>query len=1129
MKFASAIATALLIAVDKVEGCTVHIFINIVKTIVAMVIKRLHKMHIDVNVTKSVTSKDAGNVVVIPLSPYFTKKMDAISTWLDCNAETLQHYNPTNYGLDGDAMKAAATHYYGLDDDYGLDDVVLLYFGLGCDAAAAATYCKCPLLLLIMLGCDTAAAAIGTAVAATHLILGSDIALGISCNPFGNTVADSDTAAVKLRELQPIQFGWKKYFGITNHKDHPSRDMHCQHFPVPGVAHRNTLLKYSKSIFKILSNSQCLNGYNFEAKTLIKLSDAVFYLALQMLQSHPEALILCDDDDDDKMAASLQRTFTARDLPRPPSHSEGLVSINLGERREYSLNTEYAQVEVIDLVNDGSGLGFGIIGGRSTGVVVKTILPGGVADRDGRLQSGDHILQIGNVNLRGMGSDQVAAVLRQSGSYVRLIVARPIDVNDHCRDVRSAPIIETRVLNDPDDLERQLSILQNTFPLSAEAIAAAAHRSDEDQERVTIGPSSGETNGHYSMYTNGDPEPIPTVEDTMVGSGMVDSVEGGVSGLQLSAEDLLQGRTFTEEELAAVGDLPEMETIELELHKDHQGLGITIAGYVCEREYTQQEMDIFANLMTSEGVGSVRMVSQLHIQVDGTSLSGLSNHAAVDVLRATGAVVHLRLARYLRGPKYEQLQQAIANSELKTTPTTPNPPRAPLNDGAASSEALRSALDELEDADTPNSGGAEPTVVEAINPGLSSITTIIADVPTLPAEPDYNSPPLTQPPPPPFSIPYATTNVPHDLSASSPDANDAARLEDIELMIDNDYQGGIRPSVENAICRKWSRIVGPEFDIVVAQLSKFEEGGGLGISLEGTVDVEGGREVRPHHYIRSILPDGPVGKNSKLQSADELLEVNGQKLLGLNHVEVVGILKDLPRDVRLVCGRRAPGAPPPLHPPHAANPQSFAARNILGGSLQSLVPGSERLVKAKSDGSLASSTNNANCESPWGGASDSSFNRIKSRSLEPLTGLAMWSSQPQIIELNKGDRGLGFSILDYQDPLNPQETVIVIRSLVPGGVAEKDGRLIPGDRLVAVNGTCLENATLDQAVAALKGAPKGPVSIAVAKPISVLESTGQQQVSSNNHDDDVPGENQEYNENLLSPGGSSPLVKSESF
>lgn len=39
------------------------------------------------------------------------------------------------------------------------------------------------------------------------------------------------------------------------------------------------------------------------------------------------------------------------------------------------------EVEVIDLLNDGTGLGFGIIGGKSTGVVVKTILPGGVADK----------------------------------------------------------------------------------------------------------------------------------------------------------------------------------------------------------------------------------------------------------------------------------------------------------------------------------------------------------------------------------------------------------------------------------------------------------------------------------------------------------------------------------------------------------------------------------------------------------------------------------------------------------------------------------------------------------------------------------------------------------------------------
>ena len=67
----------------------------------------------------------------------------------------------------------------------------------------------------------------------------------------------------------------------------------------------------------------------------------------------------------------------------------------------------------------------------------------------------------------------------------------------------------------------------------------------------------------------------------------------------------------------------------------------------------------------------------------------------------------------------------------------------------------------------------------------------------------------------------------------------------------------------------------------VAQLSKFREGGGLGISLEGTVDVENGVEVRPHHYIRSILHDGPVGVNGRLKSSDELLEVGQMFLLHL--------------------------------------------------------------------------------------------------------------------------------------------------------------------------------------------------------------------------------------------------------
>ncbi|XP_073400731.1 inaD-like protein isoform X4 [Dendrobates tinctorius] len=84
----------------------------------------------------------------------------------------------------------------------------------------------------------------------------------------------------------------------------------------------------------------------------------------------------------------------------------------------------WGHVEEIELINDGSGLGFGIVGGKAVGVIVRTILPGGVADRDGRLKTGDHILQIGGTNVQGMASDQVAQVLKNCGNSVCMVVAR---------------------------------------------------------------------------------------------------------------------------------------------------------------------------------------------------------------------------------------------------------------------------------------------------------------------------------------------------------------------------------------------------------------------------------------------------------------------------------------------------------------------------------------------------------------------------------------------------------------------------------------------------------------------------------------------------------------------------------
>uniref|UniRef100_A0A8C6URP2 Multiple PDZ domain crumbs cell polarity complex component n=1 Tax=Neogobius melanostomus TaxID=47308 RepID=A0A8C6URP2_9GOBI len=454
-------------------------------------------------------------------------------------------------------------------------------------------------------------------------------------------------------------------------------------------------------------------------------------------------------------------------------------------------------VETIELVNDGTGL-----------VIVKTILPGGIADQDGRLRSGDHILRIGETDLYGMGSEQVAQVLRQCGNRVKLVVTRgPVEENPSA----VMPVV------------------------------------------------------------------LPTVSEQQV-------------------------------------QVPNLV------------IGINV--------FFSEPSGIFVKSITKDSAvdqdGRIHVGDQI-IAVDGVNIQGYTNQQAVEVLRHTGQSVHLKLIR--RGFRPEEIPPAVAPS-----------------------------------------------------------VTILAP---------------------------AATAVPPTVGA------------------------GIREFGEELI-RKWLEILGPNNEVVVAQVEKFSESSGLGISLE----VNSG-----HHYIRSVLPEGPVGRCGRLFSGDELLEVNGISLIGESHKEVVRILKELPLCVYMTCCRPAPH---------------------LQTDMDTVIPEPEKQIDL----------NNVL------GAEDTEANAIEvsqDNAAEEAMGasLAMWELEVQNIELEKAEGGLGFSILDYQDPVDPSKTVIVIRSLVPNGVAELDGRLLPGDRLIYVNTTNLENASLEDAVQALKGAKFGKVQIGVSKPLPV--------------------------------------------
>ncbi|KAG3287264.1 multiple PDZ domain crumbs cell polarity complex component, transcript variant X9 [Ictidomys tridecemlineatus] len=557
------------------------------------------------------------------------------------------------------------------------------------------------------------------------------------------------------------------------------------------VAHRDGRLKETDQILAI--NGQALD------------QTITHQQAISILQKAKDAVQLVI------ARGSLPQLVSPR-VSRSPSAASTISA--------HSNPVHWQHVETIELVNDGSGLGFGIIGGKATGVIVKTILPGGVADQHGRLCSGDHILKIGDTDLAGMSSEQVAQVLRQCGNRVKLMIAR-------------GAIEETTA-------PTSLGITLSSSPTSA------------PEMRVDASTQKNE----------------------------------------------------------------ESETFDVELTKNVQGLGITIAGYIGDKKL--EPSGIFVKSITKSSAvehdGRIQIGDQI-IAVDGTNLQGFTNQQAVEVLRHTGQTVRLTLMR--RGTKQEG--ELISREEI------------------------------MKDSD-----------MSLFNASVSKEN----------YEKDEDS----------LSLRRNTSILPIEEEGYQLISAEAQETKDMQQ--------------EATLLTKWQRIMGINYEIVVAHVSKFSENSGLGISLEATVG---------HHFIRSVLPEGPVGHSGKLFSGDELLEVNGITLLGENHQDVVNILKELPIEVTMVCCRRT--VPP--------------------------------------------------------------------------------TSQSELDSLDLSDIEL-----TEKDPVDPASTVIVIRSLVPGGIAEKDGRLLPGDRLMFVNDINLENSSLEEAVEALKGAPSGTVRIGVTKPLPLSPEEG---------------------------------------
>ncbi|KRZ83845.1 Multiple PDZ domain protein, partial [Trichinella sp. T8] len=263
--------------------------------------------------------------------------------------------------------------------------------------------------------------------------------------------------------------------------------------------------------------------------------------------------------------------------------------------------------------------------------------------------------------------------------------------------------------------------------------------------------------------------------------------------------------------------------------------------------------------------------------------------------------------------------------------------------------------------------------------------------------------------------------------------------DDSKLSLHRSSSVGNRDKIEETR-KKWQPICGPEYNILVVEFERSQCDETLGISLEGTVDIVGNSEQCPHHFIKSISEDSDLCSLAELlKPGDELLEVNDDVLYGKSYCDVLNVLRNLGKHVSIVCARRRS---------EFTKPQVTQA-------------GIELLGRFEDQEDMSGS---------WS---------------EKLDKAIIWSPYSERIMLVKGSEGLGFTIFEHKAFIDRESTAIVVHSLIPKGVAQKSGQILPGDRLLSVNDIPMTNLSLKKAIKILKATPIGPVTLEIARPLTL--------------------------------------------